>query len=602
LSGDRDSVAVGVTVSVLSADAVGELEAETDDETVVGGDAEVSPVPVTDDDPVPEMELVVDASAEALLTIDSDWVAVVVPDTLGVTSALREPAGDAEFAALIELTGVDEGERVMSGDDVTEVERERTDVVVAVGAPDAELLGVLVGEETDDGDGIPVTDTFAESVPSGDAVPSGDNVKAVVSERLPVTEKLCAPLLERVGVTDFEYVGLAELVISGDADTVDDTDDATLSEAAPELLDSADCVDDGDTNADAEKVGDTVSLPVLAADPVAENVMTPLAVSRADSVPLPVAETNADADTAGEAESRLDELGDAVTEGERTPEMEGSIEGDGEPLLVMSTDADAAPEPDAPGDGDDTPLALATLGDADGEPLCDRLRSGLPVIETDAVPLREPPPETVGEFVIDDDPDTDAVAPRLALVLGVMPRDADAPLDADLRALVDNWGVPLVVCVPEGVAVEFADAVESRVEIELALVVNDARATVAEALCEADAEDCVVADAPLDGVTTPDTEGAGEPLEDPLLLGLPDMRALADDDADTQRETADDGETDGDGEFLVDTVCVAVMRGLWVTVPLPLLVEDGDKVTADEALLTGVEVTTGDAELDAVVD
>ena len=102
----------------------------------------------------------------------------------------------------------------------------------------------------------------------------------------------------------------------------------------------------------------------------------------------------------------------------------------------------------------------------------------------------------------------------------------------------------------------------SNVESELALVVNDARATVAEVLCEADAEDCVVADAPLDGVSAPDTEGAGEPLEDPLLLGLPDTRALADDDADTQRETADDGVTDGDGEFLVDTVCVAVVRGL----------------------------------------
>lgn len=287
----------------------------------------------------------------------------------------------------------------------------------------------------------------------------------------------------------------------------------------------------------------------------------------------------------------------------RTPETDAStIEEEGGALLVTTVDADTAPEPDVPGDDDAMPLALTILGDADGEPLCDRLRSGLPVIDTDPVPLTVPPPETVGEFVIDDDPDTEIVAPRLALELGVVPRDTEAPVDADLRALAESWGLPLGVCEPRADAVAFADTVASNVESELALVVNDARATVAEVLCEADTEDCVVAEATLDGDTELDPDGSVDTLDEPLPLGLPDARALADDDADTQREPNDDGVIEGDGEFTVETVCVAVVRGVCDNVALPLFVEEDDAVAANEALAHEDKVTTGVTELSAVVD
>lgn len=262
----------------MSADAVGDTDAETDEETVGVGDTEFPPVPVITDEVVPEVVLVGDASAVALPAADIDEVTVVVPDALGDTSALREPAGDAVLTVLPELTTVDDGERVMSGDGVAEVEGESIVDVVAVEAPDTELLGVLDGEETVDGEGTFVTVTFADSEPSGEAELSGVNVIAAVSERLPVTEKLFTLLLESVGDTDLVKVGLAELVANGVAETIGVDVDAVLREADTEALNTDDDVDDGDANADAENVGETESLPVLTAESVAEKVTTPLAV------------------------------------------------------------------------------------------------------------------------------------------------------------------------------------------------------------------------------------------------------------------------------------------------------------------------------------
>lgn len=188
---------------------------------------------------------------------------------------------------------------------------------------------------------------------------------------------------------------------------------------------------------DAEYVGDAELLPlrgpVRVPDGVNDGLSDAAAVEDLSALAVPRSDTVA----AGEFVPRLDELVDAVTEGERAPELEPLLDGDAAPVLVNSTDADSVPELEMHGDDVAVLLILATLEDADGDPLCERVRSALPVGDADVAPLLVPPGDAVNEAVIEVDAVADRLAPLLALELRESRGVSDGLFDTELRALED---------------------------------------------------------------------------------------------------------------------------------------------------------------------